>query len=386
VPRVTKGQLARKCEEPRLGYDSRVMTLTSLALASVAPAVVSATVQADEGLIWTCPVHREETSTVEGLCVQCGRPFVRARVTLVWSCPLHALAEAEPGKCRVCGRDLYPVSQEVSFVCPMHSEVREIEPGSCPICRMALVSSTSSRPHQDHNPKHGGIFFMAPDAWHHLEGTYPEDGYFRVHVYDNFSQPLSAKAFKGRVVLKETFDPVSRETKELLAYPLLPSRDGSHLEARVPSGSLPLELAAKIQFEKDGPFERFDFVFASLSTASATAAPSALVDLVVPEEPEAVAAAIVERDRRVKDLLARGAFNELYIPALEAKDLALALEAHLSSAADPASLGWALKELVRAAWLLDDYGDLGNREKLAIEYERFEEAIEWIASSYGVAR
>jgi len=358
------------------------------ALAWLDAAVVSEAgqIQAAEELIWTCPVHREETSTAEGLCVQCGRPLVRARVTLVWSCPLHALAEAEPGKCRVCGRDLYPVSQEVSFVCPMHPEVRELEPGSCPICRMALVSSTSARPHQDHNPKHGGIFFMAPDAWHHLEGTYPEDGYFRVQVYDNFSQPLSAKAFKGRVVLKEAFDPVSRETRELLAYPLLPSRDGSHLEARVPNGSLPLELAAKIQFEKDGPFERFDFVFASLSNASATDPPSALVDLVVPEDPEAVAAAIVERDRRVQELLAKGAFNEIYIPALEAKDLALALEAHLSSAADPASLGWALKELVRAAWLLDDSGDLGNREKLALAYERFEEAIVLIASSYGVAR
>jgi predicted RNA-binding Zn-ribbon protein involved in translation (DUF1610 family) len=355
--------------------------------------VVAALSQVDGGLelIWTCPVHREETATAEGFCAQCGRPLVRARVTVVWSCPLHALAQAEPGKCRVCGRDLYPMSQEVFFVCPMHPEVRELEPGSCRLCRMALVSSTSARPHQDHNPKHGGIFFMAPDAWHHLEGTYPADGVFRVHLYDNFSQPLSAKPFKGRVVLKESFDPVSRATRELLAYPLLPSRDGSYLEARLPSGSFPigpigpLEIAAKVQLEKDGPFERFDFVFATLSAASATA-PQAAAELVVPEEPKAVAAAIVERARRVNELLARGAFNELYVPALEAKDLALALEAHVSSAPDPASLAWALKELVRAAFLLDDYGDLGNKEKLLLAHDRFEEASERIASSYGVTR
>jgi predicted RNA-binding Zn-ribbon protein involved in translation (DUF1610 family) len=183
-----------------------------LALAWLGAAVASETapIQAGEELIWTCPVHREETSTAEGLCAQCGRPLVRARVTVVWSCPLHALSEPEPGKCRVCGRDLRPVSHEVFFVCPMHSEVRELEPGSCPICRMALVSSTSARPHQDHNPKHGGIFFMAPDAWHHLEGTYPEDGVFRVHLYDNFSQQLSAKAFQGQGGLEESLDPVSR--------------------------------------------------------------------------------------------------------------------------------------------------------------------------------
>jgi hypothetical protein len=336
-------------------------------------------------LIWTCPIHREETSSVAGSCSQCGTPLVRTRVKLVWSCPLHALAEPAPGQCRVCGRDLYPVSQEVVYVCPMHAEIRELEPGSCPICRMALVSSASARPHQDHNPKHGGIFFMAPDAWHHLEGVYPEDGMFRVHLYDNFSQPLSAKAFKGRVVLKETHDPVTKETRELVAYPLLPSRDGGYLEARVPTAALPVELAAKIQFDKDGPFERFDFVFPSFSDATVSA-PTASANLVVPEDPAAVAEAIVERARRVEDLLDRGAFNEIYVPALEAKDLALALEAHVAKAPSPPTLAWALKELVRSAWLLDDYGDLGNREKLLVAHERFEEATAAIASSLGVER
>ena len=177
---------------------------------------------------------------------------------------------------------------------------------------------------------------------------------------------------------------MTRETRELVAYPLIPSRDGSFLEARIPSRSLPLEIAAKIQFEKDGPFERFDFMFASFSTG--TAPPTTATELVLPEKPEAVAAAIVERERRVKDLLAKGAFNEVYVPALEAKDLAVALEAHLSNAPDSASLAWALKELVLAAWLLDEYGDLGNKEKVLSAYDRFEEAAAQIASAYGVTQ
>jgi hypothetical protein len=358
-----------------------------LALAAIGASFVSeaAQVQGGEELIWTCPVHREETSLAEGSCPQCGRHLVRARVTVAWSCPLHALSEPGPGKCRVCGRDLYPVSQEVFYTCPMHSEVRELDPGSCPICRMALVSSSSARPHQDHNPKHGGIFFMAPDAWHHLEGTYPEDGVFRVHLYDNYSLPLSTKAFKGRVVLKESFDPGRGETKEVLAYPLIPSPDGEYLEARIPRGSFPLDLAAKIQLEEDGPFERFDFVFASFSGQEVSPAPQP-GGLVVPEEPRAVAAAIVGRAKRIEDLIARGAFGEIYVPALEAKDLALALEVHAPGARDPAFLAWALKELVRAAWLLDDYGDLGNREKILLARDRFEEASEAIAACFEVAR
>jgi hypothetical protein len=267
----------------------------------------------------------------------------------------------------------------------MHPEVRELEPGSCPLCRMALVSSMTARPHQDHNPKHGGIFFMAPDAWHHLEGTFPREGRFRVYLYDNFSQPIPAKGFRGRVVLEETFDSERGETREMRVAPLVPSVDESYLEARIPTGSLPLEIAAKIQFQEDGRFERFDFVFAGPATPPATALPEA-AELVIPGDPVAVAVAIVEREERVRNLVARGAFNEIYVPALEAKDLALALESRVPGASHPPSLAWALKELVRAAWLLDDYGDLGNKEEIRRAFGRFQEASRQIASSFGVAR
>ncbi len=73
---------------------------------------------------------------------------------------------------------------------------------------------------------------VASSSWRRTRGTISrvyirKHGTFRVHLYDNFSQPLSAKPFKGRVVLKETFDPATRETRELLAYPLLPRATGA---------------------------------------------------------------------------------------------------------------------------------------------------------------
>ena len=224
-------------------------------------------------LIWTCPDHREVTETEPGECPLCKRELVRSRIEEAWSCPVHSvIVEPAAGECPLCGRSLYPVSREVAYACPMHPEVREMEAGACPVCAMALVLETTTRPHQDHNPKRGGIFFMAPDAWHHLEGTYPEPGVFRVYFYDNFSRPMSAKPFRGRAVLKEIFDTATRTTKEQLAYPLVPSSDGEYLEARVGSGSLPREITAKLQFEREGAFERFDFLFADLS--STTDAPS----------------------------------------------------------------------------------------------------------------
>jgi hypothetical protein len=323
-------------------------------------------------LIWTCPDHREVTAVEPGECPICKRELVRSRIEEAWSCPVHSVVvEPGPGKCPLCGRSLYPVSREVVFACPMHPEVRNVEEGTCPICRMDLVPETTTRPHQDHNPKHGGIFFMAPDAWHHLEGTYPEPGVFRVYFFDNFSQPMSAKAFKGRAVLDEIFDPSTRTTKEQLAYPLLPASNGEYLEAKVGTGALPREITAKLQFEREGAFERFDFLFADLSKEEETAAgTTASAELVIPDAPEAIASAIRARHEIVRGLIDRGAYNRIYVSALEAKDLALALEPH----AESAELQWALRELVRAAWLLDDYGDLGNREKVLSAYDRFEEA------------
>ena len=90
-----------------------------------------------------------------------------------------------------------------------------------------MVPRYTPRAHGDHNPKHGGIFFMAPDNWHHLEGTYPAAGRFRVYVYDDYSKPLSiaeARKVRGRVVTKEAFDPKTGTTRELASAPLVLAR------------------------------------------------------------------------------------------------------------------------------------------------------------------
>ncbi len=338
-------------------------------------------------LVWTCPVHRDVTENEAGNCEFCERELIQTLVQQAWSCPIHSvISERAPGKCPICARDLYLITEEVTFACPMHPEVSEVAPGSCPICNMALEPSISTRPHQDHNPKHGGMFFMAPDNWHHLEGTYPEEGVFRVYLYNNFSEPLNVKAFKGRAVLKEVFDMDTKQTRELLTYPLLAALDGTYLEAHIGSADLPREVTAKVWFEREGDFDRFDFIFADISVDAEIIVPTATAagELVIPRSPAGIATAIAERNVRVRELVTAGNFTQIYLAALEAKNLAVALERHLEEAPAErrASLQWALRQLVRSAWLLDDYGDLGNKEKVYVAYDLFDEAVEAIRSVY----
>ncbi|MBT8764482.1 heavy metal translocating P-type ATPase [Desulfohalobiaceae bacterium Ax17] len=62
----------------------------------------------------------------------------------IYTCPMHPeIKQDAPGTCPKCGMALEPIlpepqSSSTEWVCPMHPEVVRNEPGSCPICGMAL--------------------------------------------------------------------------------------------------------------------------------------------------------------------------------------------------------------------------------------------------------
>jgi hypothetical protein len=98
--------------------------------------------------------------------------------------------------------------------------------------------------------------------------------------------------------------------------------------------------------------------------------------LTASSDPSALFGAIQDRARKVDDLVRRGAWPDLYIPALEAKDLALLLLAREGEA-----VALPVKTLVRAAWLLDLYGDLGKKAEVEAAHRLFARGMAQLAEA-----
>jgi hypothetical protein len=86
----------------------------------------------------------------------------------------------------------------------------------------------------------------------------------------------------------------------------------------------------------------------------------------------------------VRDLIARGDFGAVSVPAFRATDLAIALEPHLvhlagekRDAGEP-----ALGPVVRGAWLLDAAGDVGNRQQVEAAYSTFTAGVAEVVEAF----
>jgi hypothetical protein len=91
-----------------------------------------------------------------------------------------------------------------------------------------------------------------------------------------------------------------------------------------------------------------------------------------------------QRSQQIKRFIDQGAFASVYVPAFQAKDLALALDEHRKDI-PPEQLKIvepAIKRLVRSAWLLDAFGDLGNKEQITNAYAQFEAAVKDVESAF----
>src|SRR5437660_4903882 len=202
---------------------------------------------------WTCPMHPEILEDAAGECPICKMPLEAVRLETVFSCPIHSVvAQQHPGRCPICRRELVQATMAVSWRCD--GKVT-LEPGRCADGSAAVIKYTP-RPHGNHNPQHGGQFFMAPDNWHHLEGAYPGAGVFRLYLYDDYSRPLPVRDLR-RVSARVVTDTSLR---------LAPAKDGSCLEGTIARVDLPARMSARVRFKPDETEYQFDFAFTAYST------------------------------------------------------------------------------------------------------------------------
>lgn len=373
---------------------------------------------------YVCPMPQDDVSEDKpGICPICGMTLTPVRLDLAWSCPNHpAVITAEGGLCPIDKRELVEVTVAIHWECSGDRRQHFTEPGRCTDGTERQIVR-EIRAHGDHNPRHGGMFFMAADQWHHLEGTYPERGLFRVYLYDNFTKPKTVQGVAGRVaILDDSY-------AEVASVPLRPSADSQVLEAPLGDRAVPLRLATLLQLDNKTAEQRFDFNFTEYSkepvgpratTAAPMGAPASMVGGTAPAtveagrgrsvpnvtaenapellriiEPAVLAQALPSTrsellalldvsDRQVRQAVANGEWNLVYNPAMLGKDVALALEnsaSALPAPRRPAALA-AVRRLVLAAWYLDLWGDTGNALKVKETYATFAAAVVEVKTAF----
>ncbi|HMB82022.1 MAG TPA: heavy metal-binding domain-containing protein [Vicinamibacterales bacterium] len=357
---------------------------------------------------YTCPMHPEILENKTGVCPICKMDLVPIRLDSVWTCgtkPLAVVKDA-PGRCPIDGTALVQVTAVVSWTCPGGTD-ESTSPGLC-ADGSPKTKTFALRAHGNHNPQHGGLFFMAADNTHHLEGAYLSSGMFRMYFYDEFTKPQKLAAVK---TYKATLNVKDAKTGKDATYSLV--RSGTYLQAQIGKLAMPAEMYAAVIFTPGGKGNRFDFTFPAYSkephaiggptltnAAPASTAPlvetlpppsdtssgidPALVPLPIPDTVPEMLAQLQARTDQVGTLIDRGVFAAIYVPAFQAKDLALALDEHKQELtperrrlAEP-----AIGKLVRSAYLLDAFGDIGNKQQISEAYAKFVEAAKDIHAAF----
>ena len=371
-------------------------------------------------LSYMCPMLKDAEVLEDhpGKCPKCGMELKPVRVVKAWSCLNNtAFIQESPGKCRTNGTDLVPITASMFWVCSQSPGERLMDPGKC-ADGSDRIKKFEPRLHGDHNPRHGGQLFMADDGWHHVEGTYPGPGLFRVFFYDDWTRPLAPQGFAAQIIVKDSAG------KELAPIPLQGGQVSNAMEGKIPNAVMPLSASLKVRFGAGESEKSFDFTFGDYSKEPGEppvvvpATPPAVVvaPIVVPDPPSQTSAVpeglsptniipvgtfqmepipvnarevLAELQARNKELSEkieqRAPMGEYWVPALRTKDLALALvNDHLKEipSGRRAAAENAVGRLLRAAYAIDGYGDLGDFEKILSAHEEFVSAVNDLRSAY----
>ena len=126
----------------------------------------SATVKAEQKMVYSCPMKCEGSKTYDksGKCPKCNMKLKAKKVNATaanFQCPMKCEGDkmyAKAGKCPVCNMNFKAVNKEIvaaNYQCPMKCEGDKMyaEAGKCPKCNMNLkaVTATITDEHKGHN-------------------------------------------------------------------------------------------------------------------------------------------------------------------------------------------------------------------------------------------
>jgi len=355
-----------------------------------------------------------------GKCPKCGMELKPVRIVQAFSCLNNtAFIQAGPGKCPTNGTDLVPITASMFWACKESPDKHELSPGKCSD-GSERIQKFEPRLHGDHNPRHGGQLFMADDGWHHVEGAYILPGVFRVFFYDDWTRPIAPQGFEAHAVTK---DAAGNETGTI---PLRVATANDSMEAALTKTALPLSLSLRVRFASGEAEKLFDFTFKDFSKdatepvkTTATApespvvpAPAAVVTPIpsttaqqpttlapeniipvgtfqmepIPSSAREILAELKARDKDLSEKIEqRAPLGEYWVPALRTKDLALALVTdHLNEipVARRAAAEDAVRRLTRVAYAIDNFGDLGDFDRIVSAHGEFASAVADLRNAY----
>lgn len=170
--------------------------------------------QHTEGEVYTCPMHPEVVQDGPGTCPKCKMDLVKSEA---------APAAANPSA------DAHRHAQGEVYTCPMHPDVKQDQPGSCPICGMDLVRQGGAGGTDSVAAELGDLLRPVNQAVvSSIETVHPERAAREIAVelpgtveYDTRRINAVASRFAGRIeklYVRYNYQPVAKGQKLLEVY------------------------------------------------------------------------------------------------------------------------------------------------------------------------
>jgi hypothetical protein len=124
------------------------------------------------------------------------------------------------------------------------------------------------------------------------------------------------------------------------------------------------------------------------AVAQVTSLPAGLAEALdedrLPKDVPGLLSELSKRTKEVEAFVQSGELGQVWLPAMGSKTVVLVLSERASTLSPDCrtKVNSAARRAIEAAWLLDQYGDLGNREKMSRAYQRLADAVAEMKAAY----